>query len=129
MNQIHFRHTDAWILLSIPVNEHGCDLEGLISTADYINHAIPALTEIEEAINRFLKAGIIEIKNNFFKYTEQYRAIFIDIEGKNKTFAQKWEEIETYLTQKAWFAVHEDINYPLEPALYQNTYTRYFNKK
>ena len=74
---------DAWILLAIlyNTNESGCSLESIISTADYINHAIPTIAEIHGSINRLAAGRLITFKRGAFSATDQARELFAKVEA------------------------------------------------
>jgi hypothetical protein len=104
MTTIEFDQEDAWIFWSIPANESGTDLRGLISAADALNHAIPSREQIELSIDRGLQAGVIElsVSKTWFK---QLDALFEYIASR------KWGHAGTAgyrLPEKEYEAVVEE---------------------
>jgi hypothetical protein len=67
----HF--SDAWFLESLGWTSRdersGATLVGLISTADYINHAVLTREEIESAVNKLRSAGLLELTEDRFLIT------------------------------------------------------------
>lgn len=94
-----FHSSDAWIFLSIAHGQSkvGVSLEGLISTADCINHAIPTDREIEDAINRLVAAGFVAIENERFKLTNSAEKLFKRIYKKTKSLLKQWQLLEKFL--------------------------------
>ena len=99
MNKIKFLHCDHWILMTIPINKDGVDLEGIIGRADAINHAIPTDEEIEGAITRCLQANIIKKIDDKYVFTDNYLKIFDKLWEKSKNVFDMWKIVEEYLSK------------------------------
>jgi len=131
MNYIKFQKRDAWILLTIPLNNEGTDLQGVIGRADAINKLIPSDEEIEGAIDRFLKTGIIKYENNHFIIMKEYIQIIKDIYDKHKMIYDVWDKLEFFLMNKEWPLINTDLNFKLgkdeSKIAYQN-YSKWFWK-
>ncbi len=69
-----WQDADSWILLAL-MGRGPCSLEQLISTADYINHAIPTLDEIHGALNRFVAAKLVRVRSEGFVATAKARSL------------------------------------------------------
>lgn len=63
-----FTSTDAWILaaLALAHGKDGAGREGIISSADYLNHAIPTAEELKTALAKFEAAGILQKNGDLF---------------------------------------------------------------
>ncbi|MFZ5880911.1 MAG: hypothetical protein ACOY0R_16205 [Chloroflexota bacterium] len=78
MKPIQYLHSDAWVLLAIILSgkDRGADIADIISTADYINHAILCYEELDGALMRLTLGNYIFEENARFypsrKITEQY---------------------------------------------------------
>lgn len=78
METIQYLHSDAWVLLAIILSgrERGADIADIISTADYINHAILCYEELDGALMRLTLGDYIFEENARFypssKIMEQY---------------------------------------------------------
>ena len=78
MGSIQYLHSDAWILLAIILSggDRGADIADLISTADYINHAILCYEELDGALMRLILGNYIFEQNARFypsvKILERY---------------------------------------------------------
>lgn len=131
MNYIKFQKQDAWILLTIPLNNEGTDLQGVIGRADAINKLIPSDEEIEGAIDRFLKTGIIKYENKHFILMKEYIQIIKDIYDKQKMIYDVWDELELLLMNKEWPLINADLHFKLgkdeSKIAYQN-YSKWFWK-
>lgn len=68
MGSIQYLHSDAWILLAIILSggDRGADIADLISTADYINHAILCYEELDGALMRLILGNYIFEQNARF---------------------------------------------------------------
>ena len=64
--------TDAWILAAIG-SEKAITLDDLVSSADYLNRLIPSKTEVEEAVNHLVKAGLAQEQDRRFRLTAEGR--------------------------------------------------------
>jgi hypothetical protein len=62
--------SDAWFLEAVGWSEAGVTLVELISTADYIDHAILTRDEIEGAVDRLRPAGLLRVDEGRFVLTE-----------------------------------------------------------
>jgi hypothetical protein len=127
METISFNHYDAWILLTIPFEGEGTDMEGIIANADAINHAIPNDEEIEGALDRAIKAGLIEINNGKFRFKKENKGEIEAVVNKSKSIFKSWENLEKYLNKKSWPIVTQD-NFKLKPGETKKAYEKY-NKK
>ncbi len=99
---MNFDFTDAWILHSIHYTESfdsGADLISIISYADYINHAIITFSELEQALQKLISAGIVQQENKFLSVTETYRQWWENkFAGKGNLFVEEiLSEVELYL--------------------------------
>ncbi len=131
MDYIKFQKRDAWILLTIPLNNEGTDLQGVIGRADAINKLIPSDEEIEGAINRFLKTGIIKYENNNFILMNEYTQIIKNIYDEHKIIFDVWGELEFFLMNKEWPLLNADLHYKLakdESRIAYQNYSKWFWK-
>ena len=127
MGTISFKHYDAWILLTIPFEGEGIDMEGIIGNADAINHAIPNDDEIEGALDRAMKAGLIEINNDKFRFKKEKKDEIEAVIKKNRSIHKSWDDLETYLNKQSWPIVSQD-DFKLKPGETKKAYEKY-NKK
>ncbi len=105
MNTIEFRKSDAWILLSIPFDNIGSDLAGIVSRADAINHAVPTEYEVGGALARGMKAGIIEGVGGKYKYTNRYRSAFREVCNRSNSAFKSMDDLWQYLTENQWLEI------------------------
>jgi hypothetical protein len=124
MNTITFQHSDAWILLSIFLDDRGSNLEELIAAADCINHAIPDHSEIEGAVNRALQAGIIELHEGRFRYTGACRGEFEILAKRFRYVMDTWEAFEAHLKSKPWPVLNR-VTFSLSPGDVDEAYEAY----
>jgi hypothetical protein len=78
-----WRWSDAWIFASLVIaggagrhrrapssrRPEGVRLTDVLSTADHLNHAIPARQEVEAAVRRLIGADLITVTDGWFRVT------------------------------------------------------------
>ncbi|MFK3982151.1 hypothetical protein ACI2K4_17455 [Micromonospora sp. NPDC050397] len=83
MGEEGWRWADAWIFVSLVIaggagrhrrsattrRPEGVRLADVLSTADHLNHAIPARHEVEAAVRRLAGAGLINVVDGWFRVT------------------------------------------------------------
>jgi hypothetical protein len=102
MTTIEFDQEDAWIFWSIPANESGTDLRGLISAADALNHAIPSREQIELSIDRGLQAGVIELDGSCFRFALYLRDDITSAYSVSKTWFKQLDALFEYIASRKW---------------------------
>jgi len=77
---------DAWILLSALYScvREAKDLDSLISTADYFNHAIPTHEEMHGAINRLLAGRLLTTRRNKLIVTKRATDLFEKVKATGR---------------------------------------------
>ncbi len=77
---------DAWILLAAlyACGREAKDLDAVIATADWINHAIPTHQELHGAINRLLAGRLLKTKRNKLLVTERATDLFEKVEASGR---------------------------------------------
>ncbi len=73
-----FMQTDCWVLFSIGFGPRGSTLKQIISTGDFLNHAILTQEEPETSLNRLFYNGYITFADDKF-YTTDKAKIFLMI--------------------------------------------------
>ena len=94
MDNNRFQHSDAWIFLSINSVEDGTALEDLTAKADWINHAIPTESEVEGALNRLSKAGLVDFQDANLFLTESGKELYEHIHSKKvpyRRYGKDWK--------------------------------------
>jgi hypothetical protein len=124
MDNNRFQHSDAWIFLSLNNIEAGTSLEDLIAKADYINHAIPAADEVEGAINRLSKAGLIHVGDAKFFLTDPGKELFEYVHSERVSMLTLWDKLENHLNNSN-FPVLKIEDFKLSPGEHQAAYEKY----
>ncbi|RLB54999.1 MAG: hypothetical protein DRI90_19790 [Deltaproteobacteria bacterium] len=77
---------DAWVLLAAiyACGQDAKDLDALIATADWINHAIPTHVELHGAINRLLAGRLLKTKRDKLMVTERATDLFEKVEASGR---------------------------------------------
>jgi hypothetical protein len=68
---IMFEFSDAWFLTTLILNKGWASKEEIIRGADIINHSIMLQSEMDNAIQKFLSFGYIEMDNGKYRATEK----------------------------------------------------------
>jgi hypothetical protein len=93
---------DAWVLLSILYSENetesGASLTAIISTADYINHAILLYEELNESLARLRAAGHIEEHAGKYRATERARSAYLKFTKPRRAVWKDFKDVEQYLS-------------------------------
>jgi hypothetical protein len=89
----------AWILLAVLMHdpERGGDLVSVISTADYINHAIPPYEELARALEDLLASGLIEEGAGRYRAAPAVRAAYAPIEAKHRAIGMRLDDLDRWL--------------------------------
>jgi hypothetical protein len=126
MAEVRFDMDDAWLFWAIPANEQGTDLRGLISAADAINHAIPSREQIVRAVNRGLRAGIIETGGGRFRFAPGIRDEIAKAGSVSTTWSKQWDALYAFLSSREWQRTGKGT-YRLSDNTYRNTVEEYVN--
>jgi hypothetical protein len=124
MENNRFKHSDAWIFLSLNNVEGGTSLEDLIAKADWINHAIPTEAEVEGAINRLAKAGLVDFQNSNLFLTHAGKELHEYIHSQGRSVLKLWERLEKHLNT-ASFPFVEVSDFKIKPKELHNAYKKY----
>lgn len=124
MNNNRFKNADAWIFLSLNKIEEGTSLEDLIAKADWINHAIPTEEEVEGAITRLSKAGLVHFRSAKFFLTDSGKELYEYIYGKRGSMLTLWGKLEKHLN-KSDFPFLNIEDFKLSAGELQITYEKY----
>jgi hypothetical protein len=97
--------SDAWVLLSILYSENetesGASLSAIISTADYINHAILMYEELNGSLIRLRAAGHIEEHEGKYRATENTRSAYLKFTKSRRAVWKDFKDVEQYLNASA----------------------------
>ena len=91
---------DAWILLAMLLCDSGvtCSLVQVFAAADFINHAIPSLTELHGALNRLRTGGFITARRGGFAVTKKSSALLAKARAHcAKRVLDQWRCLERLL--------------------------------
>ena len=124
MDSNRFRHSDAWIFLSLNNMEEGTSLEDLIAKADGINHAIPTENEVEGALNRLSKADLVHFINAKFFLTDSGKELYEYIYKQKGSLLTLWEKLEKHLN-KSNFPLLTIEEFKLKPKELYKAYKKY----
>lgn len=115
-----FRPSDPWILLSLAVASFRgpASLRGLISAADYINHAIPTRAEVEGGLNRLARAGLVSTSCRGFSLTSRSRRMLLKLEGNTRSILRQWTLLDRRLP-RCRVAVPRPPRFRLTPMRYR----------
>jgi hypothetical protein len=69
-----FEDTDPWILCAIALAPHPASLRQVISVADYLNAALPSLLELNGALGRLGRAGLVRRTGDILEISESVRS-------------------------------------------------------
>ena len=69
-------------------------LERILACADYINHAIPTLKELDGALNRLLAARFISHVRGRFALAKAGRAALSKVSKPRKSLLMVWRELD-----------------------------------
>jgi hypothetical protein len=134
------RWSDAWLLAAIYQcsKEKPADLVEVLAAADFINHAVLNVEELQSGLFRLENAGLIqraEAQQLSFQCTPEALAKIKLLLKKSKTALQLWKELENSLAVARWIPgeplphpanVH---NYPgLPAAVYQDAVDNYLKR-
>lgn len=123
-----FQRHDSLIYLSIASSRNpGVSLVDLISTADYIDHAIPTREEVEGAVNRFLRFGMLEVQQGIFYLTAVLKREYEVICSKNKSYMKQWERLYDLLQEQS-FPVQQHEPYVLSEECFAHACNSYLKK-
>lgn len=122
-----FHHSDAWIFLSLNNVEGGTPLEDLIAKADWINHSIPTVDEVEDAINRLSKAGLVSFDNTNLILTDSGKELCEYIHSKRGSMLTLWGKLEKHLN-KCDFPILITEGFKLKPEEYRKAYKKYHRR-
>jgi hypothetical protein len=126
MGQTGFQHTDAWIFVSMAFyqGDIGTSLRDLIAMADYINHTAPTAGEIEGAIYRLSRAGLVTVRDDLFYLTSSGRRLLTKIRAKRPSLLQTWKQVEECLDSSE-FPQLTIPSFQLDPENFQRAYISY----
>ena len=110
--------SDAWILAAVGQGCRHDEMSGLISAADYYNHAIPAETEVAQALGRLVASGLIAREGRVLAPTTAGRALWQRSEGGG------YRRVESLYQALRATSLVEGI-WPLEPGALSRAYRRY----
>jgi hypothetical protein len=99
MDNSRFKNADAWTFLSLSNIETGTSLEDLIAKADWINHAIPTEEEVEGAITRLSKAGLVQFRSAKLFLTDSGKELYEYIYGQRGSMLTLWGKLEKHLNK------------------------------
>ena len=105
MGSIQYLHSDAWILLAIILSggDRGADIADLISTANYINHAILCYEELDGALMRLILGNYIFEQNARFYPSVKILERYGRKAAKGKLgIDTALEDISKWIGAKAW---------------------------
>jgi hypothetical protein len=133
------RWSDAWILAAIYQcsKEKPADLVEILAAADFINHAVLNVEELQSGLFRLEKAGlIVEAKTPLtFQCTPEALAKIKSLLREPKTPLQLWKELESSLGVVRWMpgeAIPHPANahhYPgLTALIYQEAVDKYLKR-
>ncbi len=105
---IAFTHTDAWILYAIPTRIKDCPLSEIMARADYVNHAIPTKDEMEKAITKGLRCGLLERSLSGVKYALSHREAVENATGKSRYALKAWDALYQFLSKDKWEQINEE---------------------
>lgn len=134
------RWSDAWLLAAIYQcsKEKPADLVEMLAAADFINHAVLNMEELQSGLFRLENAGLIqraEAQPISFQCTPGALAKIKLLSKMSKTALHLWKELENSLAVVRWIPgepvphpanVH---NYPgLTAAVYQDAVANYLKR-
>jgi hypothetical protein len=97
--------SDAWVVLSILYSENetksGASLSAIISTADYINHAILLYEELNDSLARLQATGHIKEHDGKYRATERARSAYLKFTKPRRSVWKDFEDVERYLSSFA----------------------------
>jgi hypothetical protein len=108
MKEIEFSKTNALIMWAVRQDEGGTALPGLIAAADYVNHAIPTAREINRAITKGLRAGLLIVTDGRIKYSAQHTESIQDIITKPKKAYDSVIALYKFLSDREWKEICQD---------------------
>lgn len=99
----------------------------VIAAADYINHAIPTREELEGAVNRFLRYGLIRIQNDMFYLTGLIRDDYEALSKRTGYCLDQWDKLDELLAKKTFEPIgHEP--YVLDNIVFKKACRTYCGK-
>jgi hypothetical protein len=96
---------DAWILLSVLyAGQHGSfsSLSQVIAAADFINHAIPTLGELDGALFRLRRAGWVEIQDLSICPSPRAHSMFSERHNRRTTVPKDLELVRQRINARDW---------------------------
>lgn len=122
--------SDAWLLLAILYSEgaaeNGASLSSIISTADYINHAILTYDELRDGLLRLQANACIAEQAGQYRATESMRAIYRGFARPGRPVWKDLAAVESYLAARPAEMPTADFAAPrLERAAYDAALNAY----
>lgn len=125
---IVFDDNDAWIFTAIATHDvsgkSGVSLRQLISTADMINHLIPAKEDIEDSINKFLKIEAVKVTDNRIVVLKKFKDEFNKMCSNNRYYHELCKDVSNYL-KNSNFNITETEPYRISEADFNNAFQEY----
>jgi hypothetical protein len=103
--KINFEAHDTWILLAILYASRDGSYAGLssiIAAADFINHAIPTLGELDGALDRLHRADWIEIRGLEFRPSAQALELLSSRSAGRRYVHKDFEVVRKRLGGPVW---------------------------
>ena len=89
---VRLTKTDAWILAAIG-SEKPIPLDHVVSSADYLNRAIPTNMEVEEAVKHLTMAGLAKVDDRRFRLTKEGRSWLKRFGWESRGVILVWTEL------------------------------------
>jgi hypothetical protein len=124
---VTFTHNDAWILYAIPPRVEDCPLSEIIARADFVNHAIPNKREIESALTKGLRVGLLERSPNGVRYVQNHREKVSSVTQKPRRAMDAWDALHKFLSKQIWEQTSDD-DFLLTDAAVEAAYQEYLER-
>lgn len=103
-SQINFRWSDAWLLLAIGIaaHEEPARLASVLTIADGIQHAIPVKEEMDGALSRLMRAGLVAFSGQTVRLLPAGQALTTNAQASNRFRLEQQRALEEALRAKSW---------------------------
>jgi hypothetical protein len=117
--------SDAWVFTSIggTTPDDASTLEGIVATADYLNHAVLQEAEFVRAINRLVAAGLVGVSADRDRYWRTVAGARLHADRMRRHSPSRWDEL--LMPALRSLAEPLDGEWTLPPGLFDATVTEY----
>jgi hypothetical protein len=101
---IAFRWSDAWLLLAVGIaaREAPASLASVIKVADGLQHAVPVKEEVDGALSRLSRAGLLAYSDAAVRLLPAGRALISTAQQSTRVHEEQQHALEIALNASPW---------------------------